>query len=95
MSQEEHRAKDLFRTLRPNGFKHDRSETKAYRYVGHLKAAQREVPVAITFPNLEFTRLPELTLLNPAQEALPHCCPPKRIRCIVLRTQRRSCPKSV
>src|SRR5690606_39184010 len=30
-----------------------------------------EVPVSISFPDLEFNRLPELTLLNPEQEA-PH-----------------------
>ena len=71
MSDEAQRAKDLLRTLAHKGFKRDRSETKAYRYTGRLKAAGREVSVSITFPDLEFTRLPELTLLNPEQEA-PH-----------------------
>lgn len=71
MSDENQRAKDLLRTLAHKGFKRDRSETKAYRYTGRLKAAGREVSVSISFPDLEFTRLPELTLLNPEQEA-PH-----------------------
>lgn len=71
MSDDYQRAKDLLRTLAHKGFKRDRSETKAYRYKGRLKAAGREVSVSITFPELEFTRLPELTLLNPEQEA-PH-----------------------
>lgn len=71
MSDESQRAKDLLRTLAHKGFKRDRSETKVYRYTGRLKAAGRELSVSIAFPNLEFTRLPELTLLNPEQEA-PH-----------------------
>jgi len=71
MSDKDQRAKDLLRTLAHKGFKRDRSETKAYRYTGRLKAAGREVSVSIAFPDLEFTRLPELTILNPEQEA-PH-----------------------
>lgn len=71
MSDEGLRAKDLLRTLAPKGFKRDRSETKAYRYTGRLKVAGRDVSVSITFPDLELTHLPELTLLNPEQEA-PH-----------------------
>lgn len=71
MRDEAQRAKDLLRTLAHKGFKRDRSQTKAYRYKGRLKAAGRDVAVSITFPDLEMTRLPELILLNPEQEA-PH-----------------------
>lgn len=71
MTDEDQRAQILFRTLAHEGFKRDRSETRAYRYTGRLRAAGREVCVGITFPDLEFTRLPELTLLSPQEEA-PH-----------------------
>lgn len=71
MSREDSRAKDLRRTLVYNGFKRDRSETKTYSYEGRLRAAGRGTKIAVTFSDLEFTRLPELTLLNPDQEA-PH-----------------------
>lgn len=71
MSVEDGRARDLFRTLAHKGFKRDRSDTRAYRYTGTLKAGGRVVHVAITFRDLEFTRLPKLTLLNPYEEA-PH-----------------------
>ena len=71
MTDEDQRAQNLFRTLALKGFKRDRSETRAYRYTGRLRAAGRCVCVGITFPDLEFTRLPELTLLNPHEEA-PH-----------------------
>ena len=69
MSKEDHRAKSLFQTLSNEGFTRDRSVTRVHRYKGSLKADRREVSIAITFPNLEFTRLPKLTLLNPAEEA--------------------------
>ena len=69
MTDADHRAKILFRTLAHKGFKPDRSETGAHRFTGRLKAAGRQVSVAITFADLEFTRLPELTLLNPYEEA--------------------------
>ena len=68
---EDQRARDLFRTLAHNGFKRDRSDTRAFRYCGRLKAAGREASVSITFPDLEFTRLPTLRLLDPSREA-PH-----------------------
>ena len=69
--EEDQRAQNLFRTLAHEGFKRDRSETRAYRYTGRLRAARREICVGITFADLEFTRLPELTLLKPHEEA-PH-----------------------
>ena len=71
MSEEGRRARDLRQTLVPIGFRRDRSKTRAYSYRGLLKAAGREIVVAITFRDLEFTRLPTLTLLEPDREA-PH-----------------------
>ena len=69
MSRESARARILYQTLRRNGFKRDRNVRDSYRYVGQLTAAKRTVSVAITFRNLEFTRLPELELLDPESEA--------------------------
>lgn len=60
---------DLRRTLVSNHFQRDRAATSDHRYVGTLAAAGRRVSVAITFPDLEFTRLPKVTLLHPEQEA--------------------------
>jgi molybdopterin/thiamine biosynthesis adenylyltransferase len=60
---------DLRRTLVSHGFKRDRASTDEFRYVGKLRAAGRAISVAITFPDLEFTRLPKATLLHPEQEA--------------------------
>lgn len=71
MSVEDERVRDLFRTLVYKGFERNRSDTRAYRYTGALKAGGREIHVAMTFRDLEFTRLPKLTLLNPDEEA-PH-----------------------
>jgi len=71
MNEQERRARDLLRTLVPHGFKRDRTDTRAFRYTGTLTAAGRTVAVAITFSDLEFTRLPQVTLLHPEQEA-PH-----------------------
>ena len=69
MSLEDQRAKDLFRTLAHSGFKRDRSQTRAHCFTGKFIVASREVSVEITFCDLEFTRLPKLTLLNPDEEA--------------------------
>lgn len=69
MSVEGERARDLFRTLAHKGFRRDRSQTGTYRFTGELSAVGREVGVAIEFRDLEFTRLPKLTLLNPDGEA--------------------------
>ena len=69
MNDDDQRAKDLLSTLIPNGFRRDRSYSKGIRYTGQLTAAGRKVTVAVTFPDFEFTRLPELTLLHPEQEA--------------------------
>lgn len=71
MTSEDQRAKDLLRTLVPNGFKRDRSDTSAYRYVGNLMAGGRSISVAISFANLEFDKLPQVELLRPEEEA-PH-----------------------
>ena len=69
MSVEGERAKDLFRTLAHKKFRRDRSQTGTYRFTGKLSVVGREVGVAIEFRDLEFTRLPKLTLLNPDDEA--------------------------
>lgn len=69
MSDEGERARDLFRTLAHKRFRRDRSRTGTYRFTGELSAVGREVGVAIEFRDLEFTRLPKLTLLNPDGEA--------------------------
>lgn len=71
MTDGNQRAKDLLRTLAPQGFRRDRTYTSGIRYAGRLAAAGRKLSVAITFPDLEFTCLPELTLLHPEEEA-PH-----------------------
>ena len=42
-TDEDQRAQNLFRTLAHEGFKRDRSETRAYRYTGRLMAAGREI----------------------------------------------------
>lgn len=69
MSVEGERARDLFRTLAYKGFRRDRSQTGMYRFTGELSVVGREVGVAMEFRDLEFTRLPKLTLLNPDEEA--------------------------
>ena len=69
MSVEGQRARDLFRTLGHKGFKRDRSRTGTHRFTGKMSVVGREVGVAIEFRDLEFTRLPKLTLLNPDDEA--------------------------
>lgn len=68
MIDEVRRARDLFRTLAHKGFKRDRWETKTYRFTGQLSAVGRDVEVAIEFRDLEFTRLPKLTVINPGDE---------------------------
>ncbi|MCY4138628.1 MAG: ThiF family adenylyltransferase [Rhodobacteraceae bacterium] len=68
MSSEGECARDLFRTLAYKGFRRDRSQTGTYLFTGTLPVAGREVGVAIEFRDLEFTRLPKLTLLNPDDE---------------------------
>src|SRR5260221_13616128 len=68
MSRDE-RAHDLRRTLVAKGFERDRSTTGAYRYVGSLDVIGRRISVSLTFQDLEFTRLPTATLLNPEAEA--------------------------
>ena len=65
------RARELLRTLSAQGFQRDRTDTERIRYTGMLRAANRDISVAITFADLEFTRLPKLTLLAPEKEA-PH-----------------------
>ena len=69
MSVEGERARDLFRTLGHKGFGRDRSQTETYRFTGKLPVVGREVEVAIEFRDLEFARLPKLTLLSPDDEA--------------------------
>ena len=69
MNAEDERARNLFRTLAYKGFRRDRSRTGRHRFTGKLSGAAREVGVAIEFRDLEFTRLPKLTLLNPDDEA--------------------------
>ena len=69
MSVEGERARDLFRTLAHKGFRRDRSLRGTYRFTGKLSVVGREVGVAIEFRDLESTRLPKLTLLNPDVEA--------------------------
>ena len=69
MSVESQCTGDLFRTLAHKGFRRDRSQTRTYRFTGKLLVVGREVGVAIEFRDLEFTRLPKLTLLNPDEEA--------------------------
>ena len=69
MSVEGQREKDLFRTLAHKGFRRDRSRTGTHRFIGKMSVVGREVGVAIEFRDLEFTRLPKLTLLNPDDEA--------------------------
>lgn len=68
MSGENQRVRDLLHTLAHSGFKRDRSETKAFSYKGQIKVVGHAVNVSVTFPDLEFTQLPKLTLLNPEQE---------------------------
>lgn len=63
------RQQELYQTLVAEGFKRDRKQINALRFVGTLEAAGREVAVAITFRDLEFTSLPEAQLLHPEQEA--------------------------
>jgi len=63
------RKHDLHRTLVHEGFERDRAEAGKFRYVGKLRAAGHSVSVAITFPDLEFTRLPSATLLEPEEQA--------------------------
>ena len=69
MSVEGERARDLFRTLAHKGFRRDRSETGTHRFTGEFSVVGSDVAVAIEFRDLEFTRLPELTLLSPDDEA--------------------------
>jgi len=69
MSVEGERTKDLFRTLAHKGFRRDRSQTRTHRFTGKLSAVGREVAVAIKFCDLQFTRLPKLTLPSPDDEA--------------------------
>ena len=68
MSVEGQRGIDLFRTLGHKGFRRDRSRTETHRFTGKMLVVGREVGVAIEFRDLEFTRLPKLTLLNPDDE---------------------------
>ena len=68
MIDEDRRARDLFRSLAHEGFKRDRSQTKTHRFTGKLSADGRLVEVAIEFRDLEFTRLPKLTIVNPGDE---------------------------
>ena len=63
------RKHDLRRTLVSKHFTRDRAATGEHRYIGKLTVAGRSVSVAITFPDLEFTRLPKVTLLHPELEA--------------------------
>lgn len=63
------RGHDLHRTLVSKGFKRDRAAVDTLRYVGQLEAAGHSVSVAITFADLEFARLPTVTLLDPKKEA--------------------------
>lgn len=63
------RRKELHRALITNGFKPDRSETSGFRYTGAVVAGGRSVSIAITFWDLEFTRLPTVDLLKIGQEA--------------------------
>src|SRR5262245_16707469 len=63
------RSHDLRRTLVSRGFRRDRTAINQHRYVGALHAAGRDISVAITFEDLEFVRLPVVTLLNPHKEA--------------------------
>lgn len=63
------RKRDLHRTLAFNGFRRDRAAVDTFRYVGELKAAGRSISVAINFADLEFARLPTVTLLAPKKEA--------------------------
>lgn len=69
MNAEIQRKKELFQALASKGFKRDRSDTEAFRYTGKLSAAGRNLNVEIRFRDLEFTRLPTLTLLHPEKEA--------------------------
>ena len=69
MTGDDQRAKELFRAFASCGFKRDRSKPSCYHYVGPIKANGREISVSMTFRDLEFTHLPELTLLDPAREA--------------------------
>lgn len=69
MSVEGERARDLFHTLAHKGFRRDRTRTGTHRFTGEFSVVGREVGVAIEFRDLEFARLPKLTLLNPDDEA--------------------------
>lgn len=62
------RSLDLRQTFVPHGFVRDRS-SKGHRYTGSIKAAGRSISISITFPDLEFTRLPTVELLKPDEEA--------------------------
>ena len=68
MIDDDQSARDLFRTLALKGFKRDRWETQTYRFTGQLSAVGREIGVAIEFRDLEFIRLPKLTVINPGDE---------------------------
>lgn len=63
------RKHDLRRTLVSKNFGRERTATGEHRYVGKVTAAGHSVSIAITFPDLEFTRLPKVILLHPEQEA--------------------------
>lgn len=69
MNEDGQRSRELFRALRAKGLRRDRLCADGIRFVGQLEAAGRRVEVALTFADLEFTKLPKLTLLNPEKEA--------------------------
>ena len=69
MSVESQRATDLFQTLAHKGFRRDRAQTRTHRFTGKFSVVGREVGVAVEFCDLEFTRLPKLTLLSSNDEA--------------------------
>lgn len=66
---EDERQHQLYRAFAAAGFQRDRKRTKGFRYVGPLSVVGRDISVAITFPNLEFTHLPLAELMHPEEEA--------------------------
>ncbi len=53
----------------PSGLRETDPRPKPYRYVGKIDVIGRSISLALTFPDLEFARLPIAKLLAPSTEA--------------------------
>lgn len=62
------RRREVHRTFAGLGFSREASVTGGIRYQGTLSVSGRKVRAAISFDDLEFARLPRLSILHPAED---------------------------